>query len=132
MKRYILAFVCALAVLGAYGLVEPPMPMMGLGLYGTRASLIADFTDQQAGHIQVVQDKLYTRPVASMTFAAEIEGAFGHGAGVMRYLQHFEACLNGGQTPSPSVRDGAKSIAVCAAAWESIRQGGVVRVRTEF
>ena len=31
-----------------------------------------------------------------------------------------------------AVRDGAKSIAVCAAAWESIRQGGVVRVRSDF
>ena len=119
-------------VLGAYGLVEPPMPMMGLGLYGTRGSLIADFTDQQAGHLKVVQDRLHGHPVAAMTFEPEIEGAFGHGGGVMRYLQHFEACLDGDQTPSPSVRDGAKSIAVCAAAWQSIRQGGVVQVRTEF
>jgi len=119
-------------VLAAYGLVEAPMPMMGLGLYGTQASLIADFTDQQDGHLKVVLDKLEEHPVASMTFPAETEGAFGHQAGVMRYLQHFEECLSEGKTPSPSVRDGAKSIAVCSAAWQSIREGGVVRVRTDF
>jgi len=122
----------AARVLAAYGLVEPPMPMMGLGLYGTRASLIADFTDQQDGHLKVVFDKLEGRPVAGMTFPAEKEGAFGHGAGVMRYLRHFEECLNEDTRPSPDVRDGAKSIAVCSAAWESIRHGGVVKVRTGF
>jgi predicted dehydrogenase len=119
-------------VLAAYGLVEPPMPMMGLGLYGTKASLQADFTDQQAGHIRLVYDKIERRPTATMVFPPEIEGTLGHGAGVMRYLHHFEQCLLTDQTPSPSVRDGAKSIAVCAAAWASIRNGGVVPVRTEF
>ncbi len=119
-------------VLAAYGLVEPPMPMMGLGLYGTQASLIADFTDKQAGHIKVVFDKLEGHPPAIMTFLPEMEGTLGHGAGVMRYLQHFEECLNQDKTPSPSVRDGAKSVAVCSAAWESIRKSGVVKARTDF
>jgi predicted dehydrogenase len=119
-------------VLAAYGLVEPPMPMMGLGLYGTKASLQADFTDQQAGHIKLVYDKIERRPTATLVFPPEIEGTLGHGAGVMRYLQHFEQCLARDETPSPSVRDGAKSVAVCAAAWESIRKGGVVKVRSEF
>jgi predicted dehydrogenase len=119
-------------VLAAYGLVEPPMPMMGLGLYGTRASLISDFTDKQAGHLKIVFDKLEGRPVANMTFPPEMEGTLGHGTGVMRYLQHFEECLNQNKTPSPSVRDGAKSIAVCTAAWESIRRGGVVKVQGSF
>jgi predicted dehydrogenase len=119
-------------VLGAYGLVHPPMPMMGMGLFGTKASLVADFTDQQAGHIKVVFDKLERRPVAEIVFPAEMEGALGHGAGVMRYLHHFEECLNEDKSPSPGVRDGAKTVAVCAAAWESIRKGGAVKVRTEF
>lgn len=118
-------------VLGAYGLVHPPMPMMGLGLYGTKASLMADFTDQQAGHLKIVFDKLGAQ-AAVMTFPPEVEGTLGHGAGVMRYLKHFEACLVEGATPSPSVRDGAKSVAACSAAWQSIHQGNVVRVRNEF
>lgn len=119
-------------VLAAYGLVEPPMPMMGLSLYGSKASLQADFTDQQAGHLNLVVDKLAGHPVASMVFPPEKEGTLGHGQGVMRYLQHFEQCLFEDRQPSPGVRDGAKSIAVCAAAWESIRQGGVVPVRSDF
>lgn len=119
-------------VLAAYGLVEPPMPMMGLGLYGAKASLRADFTDQQAGRLKLVYDKLDGHPVADMVFPPEKEGTLGHGQGVMRYLRHFEQCLNEDLIPSPSVRDGAKSIAVCAAAWESIHQGGVVKVRNDF
>lgn len=119
-------------VLAAYGLVHPPMPMMGLGLYGTKASLRADFTDQQAGRLEIVYDKLEKRPVASMVFPAETEGALGHGEGVMRYLVHFEACLTEDRDPTPGVRDGARSIAVCSAAWESIRKGGVIKVRSDF
>ncbi len=119
-------------VLGAYGLVHPPMPMMGLGLYGSKASLQADFTDQEAGHLRIVYDKLEKHPVAEMVFPPEKEGNLGHGAGVVRYLKHFEECLTQGKATSPGVRDGAKSIAICAAAWESIRKGGVVKPRTEF
>ncbi|CAN5579481.1 Gfo/Idh/MocA family oxidoreductase [soil metagenome] len=119
-------------VLAAYGLVEPPMPMMGLGLYGAKASLHADFTDQQDGHLNVVYDKQTQYTLANTVFPAETEGTLGHGQGVMRYLQHFEQCLTEDLPPSPSVRDGAKSIAVCAAAWASIRQGGVVKVRSDF
>jgi predicted dehydrogenase len=119
-------------VLAAYSVVEPPMPMMGLGLYGAKGSLISDFTDKQPGHLRLAFDRLSGCPPAVMHFPAESEGALGHGAGVMRYMQQFEACLNEDRTPSPSVLDGAKSIAVCAAAWESIRQGGVVKVRTPF
>lgn len=119
-------------VLAAYGLVEPPMPMMGLGLYGTKASLQADFTDQQEGHLRVVLDKIPQKPVATFNFAAEREGELGHGGGVMRYLRHFEECLLNDQTPSPNVRDGAKSVAACAAAWQSIREGGVVKVNNDF
>jgi predicted dehydrogenase len=119
-------------VLGAYGIVEPPMPMMGLGLYGTEGSLISDFTDQQPGHMKLVLDKLEGTPVALITYPAEVTGELGHAAGVLRYLAHFEECLVEDRTPSPSVRDGARSIAVCSAAWESIRNGGVVKVRNEF
>ena len=119
-------------VLAAYGLVEPPMPMMGLGLYGTQASLQADFTDQQDGHLRLVLDKIVTKPMANFTFPAEKEGALGHGGGVMRYLRHFEECLLQDQTPSPSVRDGAKSVAVCSAAWQSIHEGTVAKVQNDF
>ena len=119
-------------MLAAYGLVEPPLSMMGLGLYGAKASVVADFTDKQTGHVKLVLDKLAGHPVAEFTFPAETEGALGHGSGVMRYLRHFESCLETNATPSPNVHDGAKSIAACSAAWDSIRQGGVMKVRNQF
>ncbi len=67
------------------------------------------------------------RAPVNRTFEPETEGALGHAAGVLRYLQHFEACLLGDATPSPGVRDGAGSVAACAAAWESIRTGRPVQ-----
>ena len=77
-------------------------------------------------------DELADCPPFETAFPAETEGELGHGAGVLRYMRQFEQCLVEDGTPTPDVRDGAKSIAVCAAAWESIRQGGVVHVRNEF
>ena len=119
-------------VLAAFGCVHPPMPMMGLGLYGTKGSLIADFTDKKGGNIRVAYDKLETLPAGVFPFPAETEGAYGHGQTVMRYLDHFEDCLFHDKEPNPGVRDGAKSVAVCAAAWESARTGKVVKPRQEF
>jgi len=119
-------------VLGSYGTVHPPMPMMGLGLYGSRGSLQADFTDQKGGQVRYVLDKLETLPTARLNFDPEREGAYGHGRTVLRYLQHFEACLLSDQQPSPNVRDGARSVATCAAAWESIETGRVVSVFNDF
>jgi predicted dehydrogenase len=108
------------------------MPMMGLGLFGSRASLMADFTDQEAGHLRVNFDPATGQSPTCRTFPPETEGALGHAAGVLRYLQHFEECLFDGATPSPGVRDGAGSVAACAAAWESIRTGKPVRPRSDF
>jgi predicted dehydrogenase len=124
-------------VLGAYGLVHPPMPMMGLGLYGARGSLLADFTDQQAGHLKVNFDastapEEFPAAAVDRVFEPETEGSLGHAGGVLRYLEHFEACLFDGETPSPGVRDGASSVAACAAAWESIRTGKPVQPRQNF
>jgi len=119
-------------VLGAYGCVHPPMPMMGLGLYGTKASLMADFTDKLGGSLKVVYDKLERLPAGTFPFPAETEGAYGHGLTVMRYLQHFEDCLVNDRQPIVGVREGAKSVAVCAAAWESAKTGQVVKPKQEF
>lgn len=119
-------------VLGAYGVVHPPMPMMALGLYGDRGSLQATYSDLKGGQVQYVLDKFDTLPVATVPFAAETEGAYGHGNTTLRYLRHFEECLIHDRQPSPGVRDGARSIATCAAAWESVHGGQVVTVFNDF
>jgi predicted dehydrogenase len=116
-------------VMGAFDLVEPPLPMMGLGLYGTRASLVAEYTDRAPGRVRLVLDKAPTHPTMVTDFPARVEGSYGHGDAVKRYMAHLHDCLVHDRTPSPGVRDGAASVAVAAAAWESVRSGAVVAVR---
>ena len=54
--------------------------------------------------------------------------AYGHGATVIRYMRHFQECLDHDRDPVPGVLDGANSVAAGAAAWESIKTGQVVKV----
>ena len=119
-------------VLGVYDIVHPPMPMMGISLWGTKATLIADYTDRKGGHINVVYDGFEGQPTGTFPFSAETLGAYGHGETVMRYMRHFHDCLENDRDPTPGVRDGAKSVATCAAAWESVETGEVVKVRNKF
>jgi predicted dehydrogenase len=119
-------------VLGAYDIVHPPIPMMEIRIYGTRATIVADYTDRKGGSVQVVYDSFEGQPTGRFEFPAETLGAYGHGETVLRYMRHFQQCLEQDMQPSPGVRDGAKSVATCAAAWESITSGAVARVRNEF
>lgn len=115
-------------ILALYGLVHPPMPMMGVSIFGRKASMRADYTDLQGGHIEVVYDKTEGHPVFRAEVPPVTEGAYGHGQAVARYMRHFAACLRGEEEPSPGALDGAKTVAVGAAAWESIRTGRPVKV----
>ena len=65
-------------------------------------------------------------------YPPEIEGAYGHGETVLRYLKHFQDCLDRDEKPDPDAEEGAKSIAVCSAAWESVKTGRPVKVFNEF
>ena len=114
-------------VSGLYGIVHPPVPMMSFGIYGTRGSLQSEFTDNQPGEVRVVLDRLAGHAPMVMRFEREQDlSAYGHGATVIRYMRHFQECLERDLEPSPGVLDGAKSVAVGVAARESIRTGAVV------
>ena len=120
-------------VSGLYGIVHPPTPMMQFNIYGTRGSLQSEFTDNQPGQVNVVFDNLPGHKVYTAGFEAERDtSAYGHGATVVRYMRHFQDCLDNDLDPSPSVVDGAKSVAVGVAAWESIRTGQTVQVFNDF
>jgi predicted dehydrogenase len=120
-------------VSGLYGIVHPPMPMMQFGLYGTKGSLQAEFTDNEPGEVRVVLDKLLGRKPLVSVFEPERDlSAYGHGATVIRYMRHFQDCLDEDLEPSPGVVDGAKAVAAGVAAWQSIRTGKVVRACNEF
>jgi predicted dehydrogenase len=119
-------------VLGAYGIVHPPMPMMGVTIYGSKASALGSFSDQLGGETQIIYDKFELKEAAITKFPPEIEGAYGHGETVIRYLNHFESCLENDFEPVPNATEGAKTVAVCSAAWESVKTGKPVKVFNEF
>jgi predicted dehydrogenase len=120
-------------VAGLYGIVHPPTPMMQFGVFGNKGSLQAEFTDNEPGEIRVILDKWEeTKPEVTGFEPERDRSAYGHGATVIRYMRHFQDCLDSGADPSPSVFDGAKSVAVGWAARGSIKTGKIVKVFNEF
>jgi predicted dehydrogenase len=106
---------------------------MQFGIYGTRGSLQAEFTDNEPGEIRVVLDKTEGHKPMITAFEAERDtSVYGHGPTVIRYMRHFQDCLDNDREPSPGVIDGAKSVAVGAAAWESIKTGKAAEVYNGF
>jgi len=117
-------------VSGLYGVVHPPMPMNQIGLYGTRASLISEYGPSQ---LRVVFDKLAGHPPLVTSFNPEPESRkYWYGPNIVRYLRHFQDCLDTDQEPSPGILESGKSVAVGVAAWESIQTGQVVKVFNDF
>lgn len=106
-------------VLAVFGLVEPPLPMLGLGIYGNKGSMINE---------KVVLDKLEGQPTLELKFPREA----GHGREVWRYMRHFEECLIEDKRPLIDEVAGAKVIATAAACWESIRTGQPAKVATIY
>jgi len=120
-------------VRGLYDVVEPPLPMMQIVLYGSKGTAVADFTDNQPGTLRIVLDELPVRQPLTMHLEPERDrSAYGHGASVIRYMRHFQECLDHDQQPSPDELDGARAAAVAAAAWESAEHGTVAKVQNEF
>jgi predicted dehydrogenase len=116
---------------GLYGIVHPPIPMMQVSLFGTGGSAVSDFTDNEPGMLRMVFDKLPVKEPMTMHFPPERDtSVYGHGQTVIRYMRHFQQCLDEDREPSPGVVDGAKSVAVGAAAWESVRTGQAVAVQS--
>ncbi len=119
-------------VLGAYGMVQPPWPMMGLTIYGTKATATATFEDFQPSQVRIVFDKLSGNEPAVIDYPADLEGAYGQGKAVRRYMTHFEECIVGDRTPAEDAREGTKTIAALDAAWKSAKTGQPQKVRYEI
>ena len=83
--------------------------------------------------MRVVFDKLVNHARFVSTFGHEVESSrFHYGSVIVRYMRHFQDCLDNDRRPSPDMPESAKSIAVGAAAWESIKTGQAVKVFNEF
>jgi predicted dehydrogenase len=118
---------------GLYDVVEPPLPMMQVALYGTRGTAVAEFTDNKPGRLQIVSDASPTKEPVTTHFEPDRDSSvYGHGATVIRYMRHFQECLYQDCEPCPGVLDGARACAVAAAAWESADTGQPTRVCNEF
>jgi predicted dehydrogenase len=110
-------------VFGAYGVVQTPWPMMGITLYGSKATASATFEDFKPSQLRVVLDKLGGNEPAVIDYPADLEGAYGQGLAVRRYMAHLEDCITGDKRPGEDAREGTKTIAALDAAWRSYRTG---------
>lgn len=133
-------------VAGSYGIVQPPYPMMGLTVYGTRGSAVADFTDFEPTSLKVrlseseaagPADKDVGRTqqraaCVEYTYPADMLGAYGQGLAVQRYMADFEDAIVNDRRPAIDAWEGVKTIAALAACWESIRSGQSAKVQNEF
>jgi predicted dehydrogenase len=115
-------------VLGAFDLVHPPALWhqsfhgVGIGLYGTRASLFNDrIVYEYYGQGQPREELI--EPAGQAT---------DHAGEIIGFLRHFEDCLVTDGKPLVDVRDGAQVIAICSACWDSIRTGQPRKVTREF
>lgn len=106
-------------IMGAFGIIEPPLPMETLRLFGTKGSLV---------HDQVVLDRVPGHPVASFDFGYEND----HEGEVDRYLREFAREIRDGVASSSTALDAAKTVAIGEAIKESVNTGQPATVRNDF
>ena len=76
--------------------------MMQYGVYGTKGSLQGEYTDNEPGEIRVVLDEKIEEGLETTPYEAERDlSAYGHGGTVIRYMRHFQDCLDNDEEPSP-------------------------------
>jgi predicted dehydrogenase len=106
-------------ILGAFGVIHPPLPMESLSLFGTKGSLV---------HDQVVFDRLPGLPTAKLSFDRER----GHGGEVRRYMDEFARAIHDDVESSSTALDAAKTVAIGEAIKESVATGKPASVRSTF
>ena len=114
------------------GVVHPPVPIIELDLFGDRGSINATYTEGEPGSLKLVSEKLRDAPVQEIHYPAETGVTYKHGESERRIFKRFAACIERDEKTDPDEIEGARGIAVAAAAWESIRTGKPVKVRRSF
>lgn len=115
-------------IIGGFDLVHPPnlwhSPFhgVGVGLYGTKASIFND---------RIVHD-YYGRGAPREELIEPKGVSLGHEGEMIDCLRHFEECIISNTRPLVDAWDGARVVAVCHACWESIRTHQPVVVSREF
>ena len=122
-------------VLGAYGVVEPPLALEEFGVYGTRGTLINNqLVLERQGKIvrKALSPSRYLKmkqETAAGRMVSPDEEISGHIDEVVRFLRHLQDCIQGDATPNPDAVEGARTVATCLAAGESIKTGRPAKVR---
>jgi predicted dehydrogenase len=120
----------------AMGVVEPPygsqsdvMPCEGFNVWGTNGTI----TNYHARYFEN-GDKEKSVTVDFERGAVDFDGKkySGHQISVLNYVREMEACLEEDRPPAIDVVSGAKTIAVSAACWESIKTGQPAKVFNAF
>lgn len=114
--------------MGLFGVAESPLSMMGVSLFGDRGAVKAQYTDLRGGSVQWTSYCLETGQPATVRYPPEVEGAYGHGQTVIRMLRSFSSAINDRFSCAPSVEDGLRSTALCAAVDQSIQRGSPVHL----
>ena len=115
-------------ILGGFDLVHPPnlwaepFHGVGIGLYGTKASLFND---------RIVYD-CYGRGGPEEQRVQPPRDNTDHAGEVLAFIRHFEHCIVNDAKPLVDVIDGAQVIAFCDAVWQSVHSGQAVKVTREF
>ena len=106
-------------ILGAFGIIHPPLPMETLRLFGTKGSLV---------HDQMVLDRVPGLPTSTFDFGHEHE----HEGEVQRYLQEFARAIRDGVESSSTAVDAWKTVVIGEAIKESVASGLPVAVRSSI
>ena len=132
--------------MGSYGIVQPPYPMMGLALYGTKGSAVADFTDFEPSSLKVrlMEDEQTddTSGGEARTqlqgarqeyhYPVDMAGAYGQGTAVKRYMTELEEAIVNDHQPSLCARENAKTILALDASWQSAKSGKAAKVKSSL
>jgi predicted dehydrogenase len=114
------------------GVVHPPVPIISVDLFGDRGSLTSVYSEGEPGYLKLVTGKLSDAPVQEINYPAETGVTYQHGESERRIFHYFADCITENTNPDPDEIEGAKGVAVGAAAWESIRTGKPVKVEIDF
>jgi predicted dehydrogenase len=114
------------------GVVHPPVPIISVDLFGDKGSINAVYSEGEPGYLKLVAGKLSDAPVQEINYPAETGVTYQHGESERRIFRYFAECIIKNTRPDPDEIEGAKGVAVGAAAWKSIRTGKPVKVDLDF
>ena len=110
------------------GVYHPPVPIIQVDVFHSSGSITAAYTEGLPGYLNYVADELDSAPVREITYPAETGITYKHGESEKKIFNYFAECILNNTEPVPSVEDSTHCVAVCDAAWESIRTGKPVKV----